>query len=106
MNLFRIQTIARNNILLILQGTRYDNSLFTVYLSRHQNYSDVNGSQLNYLFSNGNYYIVSIINNQNNENIDVHSFRWENIDYNNNTFPYYAYGLSDNLYQYIKGMIY
>jgi hypothetical protein len=105
MNLFRIQKLARNNILLILQGTRYDNTLFTIYISRHENYGSVENSQLNYLFSNGYYYIVSVINNHNNENININNFIWKDVNYNNNDFPYYIYGISDNLYHYIKGML-
>lgn len=105
MELFRIDTIANNNNLTILQGVRANNARFSVYISRYQSLENL--VIPNYIFSNGVYYVVSIFNGDNNNILDnnVHNFYWQNINYNNNTFPFYAYGISETVYFYIKGLI-
>lgn len=105
MNLFRIDNIARNNNLVLLQGLRTNNTRFSVLISRHFNI--INQVPTNYIFSNGSYYIVSIINeeNVNNElNNNIRDFIWEH-PYYEGEFPFYMYGLNEDVYYYIKGLI-
>jgi hypothetical protein len=107
MNLFRIETIARNNNLTILQGFRFNESIFSVYISRYNNINNIENFR-NYIYSNGVYYIVSIFNGNNN-NIhnmnNIHNFYWENVNYTNNNFSLYNYGIDDIVSNYIKGLI-
>ena len=106
MNSFRIDNIARNNNLVLLQGLRSNNTRFSILISRHINIINIMPLQ-NYIFSNGSYYIVSIINdeNVNNEiNNNVNDFIWEHPNYNGE-FPFYMYGLTDGVYYYTKGLI-
>lgn len=104
MNFFEIDTIARNNNLTILQGVKYNNVRFSVYISRH---SDLNLPVQNYIFSNGTYYIITIVNSNQDElnNLNANNFIWEHSNYNNNNFPFYNYGFTDTIYHYIKGII-
>lgn len=98
MNLFRIDTIARNNDILILQGIRYNNTRFSVVINRYQNLQPVQ----DYIFSNGSYFYISLYNQIDMNNIN---FLWDHVNYNNNDFPFYLYGITDNVYYYIKGLI-
>jgi len=104
MNFFDIDTIARNNNLVILQGIKYNNVRFSVYVSR---FANLNHPVQNYIFSNGSYYIVTIVNSNQDElnNLDHNNFLWENVHYNNNNFPFYNYGFTDTIFHYIKGII-
>lgn len=105
MNLFRIDNIARNNNLILLQGLRSNNTRFSVLVSRHLNL--INQMVNNYVFSNGSYYIISIVNDENinNElNNNVRDFIWEHPNYEGE-FPFHMYGLTDAVYYYIKGLI-
>lgn len=106
MNSFRIDTVARNNNIVLLQGLKSNNIRFSVLISRHINI--INQAVSNYIFSNGSYYIISIINNDNvnNElnNLNNNNFLWEHPNYNEE-FPYYMYGLTDGVYYYTKGLI-
>lgn len=105
MNLFEIDTIARNNNITILQGVKYNNVRFSVYISRHIN---IILPVQNYIFSNGSYYIITIVNSNQEElnNINVNNFIWEHTPpYNNNNFPFHNYGFTDTIYNYIKGII-
>lgn len=105
MELFRIETIARNNNLTILQGVRANNTRFSVYVSRYPTVENI--IIPNYIFSNGVYYIVSISNgNDNALNNNVNNFYWENVNYNNNNFPINMHGISDTVFFYIKGLIF
>lgn len=105
MNLFRIDNIARNNNLVLLQGLRANNTRFSILISRHFNL--INQVVSNYIFSNGSYYIVSIVNEQNINNAinnNIRDFIWEHPNYEGE-FPFYQYGLTDGVYYYIKGLI-
>jgi len=104
MELFRINTVANNNNLTILQGVRANNTRFSVYISRYPSLENI--VIPNYIFSNGVYYVVSIFNgNDNVLNNNVHNFYWQNVNYNNNDFPFYTYGISDTVFFYIRGLI-
>ncbi len=101
MDLFRIDTIARNNNLTILQGVRFNSNRFSVYISRHPSIENLGFT--NYIYSYGTYYIVTIFNGNINE--DIHNFNWENVNFNNTNFPFYSYGITDTVYYYLKGLI-
>ena len=104
MELFRIETIGQNNNnLIVLQGVRANNSRFAIYITRYESLENI--IIPNYIFSRGLYYVVNISNEIDN-NLDVHNFYWQNINYNNNNFPFYTYGLSETVYLYIKGLIF
>ena len=104
MNLFRIDTIARNNNLIILQGTRCNGTKFSVYISRYLNINSMDQTQ-SYLYTAGTYYIITIVNTNQLYIDDNRDYVWDHINYNNNDFPYYLYGIADNAYFYIKGLI-
>ncbi len=106
MSLFRINTVARNNNIVILQGTRYNNSRFTVYIQRDIR-DIINFNQLpSYLYTNGTYYVINIVNSDDINNLNnVHNYIWDNVNYDNIDFPYYMYGIHDNAYYYVKGLI-
>lgn len=110
MDLFRINTVARNNNLLLFQGLRSNNSRFSILIRRYQDINNnINNQPFNnYIFSNGSYYTISVendenINNQFNNN-NINNFLWEHTNYNGE-FPFYMYGLTNEVYYYIKGLI-
>jgi hypothetical protein len=105
MNSFRINTVGRNNNQVILEGFRYNNRIFALVINRYNNI--INQPIYQYIYSNGIYYTINImndindINNNLNNNINI---IWDHPDYENE-FPYYQYGISDNVYYYIKGLL-
>jgi len=104
MELFRIDNVSHTNNLTILQGLRHNNTRFFVYISRHSSMENI--IVPSYIFSNGTYYIVSIMNEiDNHPHNNLNNFLWQNVNYNNNNFPFYTYGLSEIVYFYIKGLI-
>jgi hypothetical protein len=101
MNLFRIDTIARNNDLLILNGVRYNNNRFYIIVNRFHNIQPLQ----DYMYSNGTYYHISLYNQIDFDFMNINNLLWDHVNYNNNDFPCHIYGITENVYYYIKGLI-
>jgi hypothetical protein len=106
-NLFNIDTVGRSENIIILKGSRYNNTRFTIYISRSINNDNIHINQLeNYIYAHGTYYIITIDNfNQENSLINYENFIWEHTKPDINEFPFYIYGIHHSAYSYIKGLI-
>jgi hypothetical protein len=103
-NIFNIDTVGRSENIVILKGSRFDNTRFTIYVSRSINNDNIDQLQ-NYIYTYGTYYIITIDNfNQENKLINDNII-WEHTNQNNNDFPFYMYGIHPYAYCYIKGLI-
>jgi len=106
-DLFNIDTVGRNQNIIILKGSRCNKTRFTIYISRSIN--NINNKHIDqlqtYLYTCGTYYIITIDNfNQENNLINYENFIW---DHNPEIkeFPYHMYGIHLSAYYYIKGLI-
>ena len=104
-NLFNIDTVGRSENIVILKGSRCNNSKFTIYISRsinNINHIDHIDQLQTYIYTCGTYYIITIDNFNMENNLN---FIWEHIDPSIKDFPYHMYGIHPSAYFYIKGLI-
>jgi len=103
-NIFNIDTVGRSENILILKGSRCNNTKFTLYISRS---IDNNVDHLQtYIYTYGTYYIITIDNfNIENDKLDYNNFIWEHINPSLKEFPFHIYGIHPAAYLYIKGLI-
>jgi len=104
-NLFNIDTVGRNENILILKGSRCNNTRFTIYISRSINNNNNQDQRQTYLYSNGTYYIITIDNFNQENKLNCENFIWEHTNKELKDFPYYNYGIHLSAYFYIKGLI-
>ena len=103
-NLFNIDTVGRSENILILKGSRCNNTRFTVYISRSIN--NIQDQLQSYLYTCGTYYIITIDNFNIENNLNCDNFIWEHVNPELKEFPYYIYGIHPSAYSYIKGLIF
>jgi hypothetical protein len=104
-NLFNIDTVGKSENILILKGSRINNTRFTIYISRSINNNKKHIDQLQtYLYTCGTYYIISIDNFKSENELNL-IWEWEHIDPSIKEFPFHMYGIHPSAYFYIKGLI-